>query len=137
MNAVLVDTGPIVAFLRHDDSQHEQCVATFKLLRPPLYTSWPVITETTWLLRDFPHFAPELIKLFKGGILKLLPTTETDLIWMADFIQHYARVGAELADASLALLAEREQTNQIFTLDRRDFSVYRMSGNRSFRILPE
>ena len=43
----------------------------------------------------------------------------------------------QLADASLVYLAGREQIEAIFTLHRRDFSLYRTGRKRSFRILPE
>jgi len=43
----------------------------------------------------------------------------------------------QLADASLVYVAGREQIETIFTLDRRDFSLYRTGGKRSFPILPE
>jgi predicted nucleic acid-binding protein len=42
----------------------------------------------------------------------------------------------QLADVSLVYLAGRERIETIFTLDRRDFSIYRTSRGRSFRILP-
>ena len=46
-------------------------------------------------------------------------------------------MGAQLADASLVYLAQREDISTVFTLDRRDFSVYRFKGNQAFRLLPE
>ena len=46
-------------------------------------------------------------------------------------------LNAQLADAALVYLAEREGLDTVFTLDRRDFSVYRFSRNRSFHLLPE
>ena len=37
-----------------------------------------------------------------------------------------------LADASLVVLAERLGVTEILTIDRADFDVYRLSGNRRF-----
>lgn len=37
----------------------------------------------------------------------------------------------------VAVLAERDQFATVFTLDHRHFSVYRLAGNRSLRLLPE
>jgi len=34
-------------------------------------------------------------------------------------------------------LAAREEIETIFTLDRRDFSIYRTGKGRAFRIIPE
>jgi predicted nucleic acid-binding protein len=42
----------------------------------------------------------------------------------------------DFADASLVQVADRLGLTEIFTLDRRDFAVYRLSKNRAFRILP-
>ena len=51
-------------------------------------------------------------------------------------MRRYQSLGAQLADAALVYLAEREDTDQVFTLDRRDFSVYRFGRNRRLRLLP-
>jgi predicted nucleic acid-binding protein len=37
----------------------------------------------------------------------------------------------------LVYLAHRENIDMIFTLDRRDFSVYRSARKRPFHLLPE
>ncbi|MFQ6098597.1 MAG: hypothetical protein ACE5O2_12795, partial [Armatimonadota bacterium] len=42
----------------------------------------------------------------------------------------------DLADASLVALAEERQLDQVFTLDRSDFTIYRIHGRRPFRIQP-
>jgi len=45
-------------------------------------------------------------------------------------------MGVQIADGALVYLAEREGIDTVFTLDRRDFSVYRLSDGRSLRVLP-
>ena len=53
---------------------------------------------------------------------------------LADLASSLARKrGAEKA---MFRAAEREGLDTVFTTDRRDFSVYRSSGRRRFRILP-
>ncbi len=51
-------------------------------------------------------------------------------------MRRYESIGAQLADASLIHLAEREGIRTIFTLDRRDFSIYRLKDNRALTLLP-
>jgi predicted nucleic acid-binding protein len=41
-----------------------------------------------------------------------------------------------LADSALAYLAECEGIDKVFTLDRRDFPVYRLAGGRSLALIP-
>jgi len=48
----------------------------------------------------------------------------------------YQDIQPQLADAALVYLADREGIDTIFTLDRRDFSVYRSTRKRPFRIVP-
>jgi hypothetical protein len=45
-------------------------------------------------------------------------------------------MGAHLADGALVYLAHREGIDTVFTLDRRDFSVYRLGDGRSLRVVP-
>jgi predicted nucleic acid-binding protein len=56
---------------------------------------------------------------------------------IADVMKRYADIRPQLADAALVYLAEREGIDTIFTLDQRDFSVYRSGRRRPFRILLE
>jgi len=42
----------------------------------------------------------------------------------------------DFADASLVALAERLNVVQVFTIDRRDFRVYRPRHTRAFEIFP-
>jgi predicted nucleic acid-binding protein len=42
----------------------------------------------------------------------------------------------DLADASLVAVAERDGVNQVFTLDQRDFGVYRTARLGRFTIIP-
>jgi len=45
-------------------------------------------------------------------------------------------MGVQIADASLCDLAETYQLKIIFTLDRKDFSIYRLKNNQYFTIIP-
>jgi len=41
----------------------------------------------------------------------------------------------DFADASLVALAERLSVDRIFTVDRRDFSTYRLHGKKPFTVI--
>ena len=135
--AVLVDTGPLVALLSRADHHHEACTLQLKTLNPPLLTCWPVLTEAAWLLRTNPPAVQRLLNSTQSGFLRVLELDEHAAPWIAAFMNRYQDLGAQLADASLVYLAEREDIGTVFTLDRRDFSVYRYKGNQVFRLLPD
>jgi uncharacterized protein len=52
-------------------------------------------------------------------------------------MKKYAGLQLQFTDAMLVYLAYRENIETIFTLDRRDFSVYRSARNKPFRLLPQ
>lgn len=47
---ILIDTGPFVAFFDASDQYHKSCLDILKELDGPLVTTWPVVTETFYLL---------------------------------------------------------------------------------------
>jgi predicted nucleic acid-binding protein len=48
----------------------------------------------------------------------------------------YRDLPMDLADAALVRVAEREHIRRIFTIDRRDFEVYRLHRLGRFEIFP-
>jgi hypothetical protein len=95
-----------------------------------------VITEAAWLLRHEVSAVESLLASFETGFLRLLMLDDKAPSWLAEFLRRYRKMGAQIADGALAYLAEREGIDTVFTLDRRDFSVYRLRNGRSLRILP-
>ena len=137
ISRVLVDTGPLVAILSKRDQHHARCIKALQEIEPPLLTVWPVMTEALWLLRSSPSAIQGLVKSFDGKRLGLLSMDESSLEWLGRFLGRYRNIGAQLADAALMYLAEHQDFETIFTLDRRDFSVYRMRGSGTVRIIPD
>jgi uncharacterized protein len=132
---VLVDTGPLVAILSSSDEHHEACVEALRNLPGPLLSCWPVITEAVWLLHAYPKAVQRLLASIDGRFLALLPLSGAEAGGIAEVMKKYQDIRPQLADAALVYLAGREEIDTIFTLDRRDFSVYR-TARRSFRVVP-
>ena len=76
-------------------------------------------------------------RLIDSGLVKLVELDETSLAWIIAFLDRHASAKAQLADAAVMYLAEREGIDTVFTLDRRDFSIYRTTDGRALAILPE
>ena len=136
MRRVLVDTGPIVAILSRRGQYHKVCVEALKEMPGPLFTCWPVITEAAWLLRRDPNAVQQLLNSLDTGFLELLPLATADAKPIAAILKKYRDIQIQLADAALVHLAARDGLDTIFTLGQRDFSVYRLSKGRTFRVLP-
>ncbi len=136
INRAVVDTGPLVAIVRKREEAHASCVSALKQLRSPLLTCWPVLTEVAWLLRGEPGGLKVIGEIIRSGAIEIVELDEIALHWIIAFLDRYASAKAQLADAALMYLAEREGIDTVFTLDRRDFSVYRTTEGRALRIVP-
>ncbi len=137
MKRILVDTGPLVAIISSKDEYHSACVNALRGMPDPLLTCWPVITEAAWLLRKSLPAVQQLLRSIDGGFLELLPIAGAEAEAIATLMKRYEDIHPQLADVILVYLAHREKIDTIFTLDRRDFSIYRSGRRSSFRIVPD
>ncbi len=122
--------------LRPSDSCYDTCITQARNLAFPLLTSWPVLTEAVWLLRSIPHGVAKLLEQVETGIVLPLDLDAASAPWIRAFLHKYEDAHPQLADASLCYLSEREGINTIFSLDRRDFTLFRTRQNQTFRLLP-
>jgi predicted nucleic acid-binding protein len=132
-----MDAGPLVAILSERDERHRLCLRTLESLPATPLSCWPVITEAAWLLRAFPGAVSLLLRRVSEGIPAMLPLSSLEARPIGELLEKYKSMRPQLADASLVHLANRESIDTIFTLDRRDFSVYRSARNRRFRLIPD
>ncbi len=132
----LVDAGPLVALLHRDDQNHERCVEAARSLPLPLGTAWPVVTEAMHLLTFSWQSQDALWDLVITERLQILGLEPRDAPRMRELMRKYRDLPMDLADAALVALAERERISRVFTIDRRDFSVYRPSRIGRFTIVP-
>lgn len=132
---ILIDAGPLVALLHRDDQDHARCVAALRKVRTVLTTTWPPLTEAMYLLSFSAQAQDALLEMVERGALRVLPIDESDIPRVRVLIQKYQDLPMDLADATLVRVAEREGIQQVFTLDRRDFTTYRV-GRRAFTIIP-
>ena len=131
---ILIDAGPLVALVDADDQHHAKCVTALKTLREPLATVWPPLVEAMYLLSDQSAAQEALWEMLERSAVLLLPFDSSDIPRTRELMRKYADRPMDLADAALLRVAEREGLRKIFTVDRRDFSVYRLH-NRTRPIL--
>jgi uncharacterized protein len=133
---ILIDTGPLVALVDSDDQHHAACAAASKSIRPPMGTVWPVLSEAMFLLADLPRAQDAVWEQVVRGAVLILPLGLDDVPRIRELMEQYSSRPMDLADAALIRVAEREGIRQIFTVDRKDFSVYRLHGRIRPSILP-
>jgi len=133
---ILVDAGPMVALIHADDKHHERCRAALRSLNEPMVSVWPPVTEAMYLLGFSAEAQQTLLEFIERGALSILPLGLEDAPRMRELMRKYEDLPMDFADAALVRAAEREKIRRIFTLDRRDFSIYRPDRLGSFEILP-
>lgn len=125
-----------MALIHADDRHHASCREALEQIREPLAIVWPVITEAMYLLDFSSRAQGALWRLLERVAVKILPLDAGDVPRMRELMRKYHDLPMDLADAALVRAAERERISRVFTIDRRDFEVYRPRGIRRFTILP-
>ncbi len=123
--------------LRQDDQHHANCCAAADSLVAPFTTTWPAITESAWLLRRVPNGIERLVGLLESGLVECYDLDAGFVPWLKSFLHQYADLAPQVADASLVYTADCLDTDSVFTLDRRDFLVFRTKHGKPFRLIPE
>lgn len=131
---ILADTGPLVALFDPADNDHQRCVAILERIEEPLCTTVPVLTEAFHLLAPASIGAQRLMDFVAAQGLAVWFLDDRALVRAFALMTQYADRPMDLADASLVVLAETLKLRKVFTIDRSDFSTYRIK--RGHRHLP-
>lgn len=133
---IIIDTGPIVALFDRDDQYHPVCVEILKRIKEPLITTWPVLTEAFYLLNFSWRVQDDLWQFIQRGGLKVDILEEGSYPRIRELMKKYHDLPMELADATLVVLGEEKKLSTVFTLDHKDFQIYRPKHKRRFTLLP-
>jgi predicted nucleic acid-binding protein len=129
VSEIIVDTGPLVAFLVRTDAHHRWAVERFREVRPPLLTCQPVLAEVAHLLRRVRQGPERFVDLLLSDLLRVEFDLTAERSAVGRLLRKYADRPMSLADACLVRLAELNDRASVLTIDG-DFSVYRKHGRR-------
>jgi predicted nucleic acid-binding protein len=133
MPAILMDTGPLVAYFYPRDAYHDWAVAQFEASAMPFLTCEPVVTETCFLVRRNGQAATRVLDALTRGVVRIGLQLQDELSAIREMMERYANVPMSLADACLVRLAELTDL-PICTLDS-DFAVYRSHRRRPLTLI--
>jgi len=106
-----------------------------------LITTWPVMTETSYLLGKTLGVQSQInfIGALKSDLVSVFDLNVQCLPQVQALMQKYANLPMDLADASLVILAEHLGHGRILSTDQRDFNAYRWKNHQPFQnlLLPE
>jgi uncharacterized protein len=137
VRTVLLDTGPIVAYLSANDRHHAWAVAALGQLRPPLLTCEPVLAEAVYLLRGLSNGSARVFELIRRGAVTVGFRLADELEPVERVIAKYGPSRTDLADACLVRMSEVHPNPVVVTIDSQFRDVYRRHGRRTIpTVLP-
>lgn len=136
MRKILLDTGALVALLDKRDRNHIPCRVFFHEFRGQLFLTEPVLTESLYLLSFSIKDQRKCVDFILKSGAELVPQSQQSLARCIILMEKYQDVPMDFADATLVVLAEEIESYEVFTLDKKGFSVYRAS-RQGFKIWPE
>jgi predicted nucleic acid-binding protein len=134
MQAVLLDTSVIVAWLNRRDHHHKRCVAALSGLRQPIATCEAVIAESCYMVQSIPEAIDRVLANVADGTFQIPFQLSECAAEVGSILRKYRDTPADFADACLIAMANQHGTGDILTLDS-DFKHYRWRHNRAFDLL--
>jgi predicted nucleic acid-binding protein len=131
---IIVDTGPIVAFLSRRDQHHEWALAQLAEITPPLLTCEAVLSEACFLLGRAKTGARGVLELVQRNLISPIFRLEEEVAPITKLMERYANVPMSLADACLVRMTEQRSGSAVLTLDS-DFRTYRRHGRQAIPLI--
>ena len=133
---LLLDTGAFVALVDRSERRHADCVRVLEGWSGGIVTTEAVLTETLHLVGPRWPAQKQCLAFLLRGAFVLVPASHTSVLRVAALMEKYRDVPMDYADATLVALGEEIGCDEVFTLDRRGFSAYRLNQRKAFRIVP-
>jgi predicted nucleic acid-binding protein len=131
---ILLDTGPLVAYLNRNDRHHAWAVRCWSAQYEPLSTCEAVLSEAIFLLQASGGGAEPILQLLERGIVRLEFACADHRADLGRLLRKYGDQRMSLADACLVRMAELTDPSQVFTTDRH-FLLYRRRGRHVIPLL--
>lgn len=134
---IILDTGPLVAFLNRSDIFHQWALDHWGQIQPPMLSCEAVISEACFLLRGTACGIDSIMKLIQRNIIAISFHLDEHIETVKRLLLKYRSVPISLADACLIKMSELHPDSRIFTLES-DFNLYRKNRRRIIpTIMPE
>ena len=132
--ATLIDAGPLIALFNPRDADHALCRQFFEVFRGDLVTTWPVLTESAYMLSNTANAQRSLLQWVENGGLDVRHLNVDNVRSMLIYTQKYHDLPMDLADASLVALAVETGITNIVSIDS-DFDTYRLPNKSKLKNL--
>ncbi len=131
---VLLDTGPLVSYLKRQDQYHNWAKIEWKNIELPLLTCEAVISEACFLLKNTYKGQETVIALIRQGVIEVSFNLQDEAERIEELITRYQSVPMSLADGCLVRMSELIVGSCVLTLDS-DFRFYRKNKNEMMDLI--
>ncbi|MDZ7721168.1 MAG: PIN domain-containing protein [Balneolaceae bacterium] len=131
MKNSLIDAGPVIALFDNSDQYHLKVLNFLREYEGRLISTWPVLTEVCYMLDFSTKTQLDFLDWVRDGGIEIHNLEQWQIGGIREKMDTYADLPADFADTSLMEVAESRDIENIITIDR-DFSIYRLSGNKTF-----
>jgi uncharacterized protein len=122
----IADAGLLIAFLDRRDKHHQWAGRIFESGSPPFYTAEPILGEVAAVLED----ADCVLQMLQVGDLVVSLDLNKEVSAIRALVQKYRNRRMDLGDACCVRLAEILPGAVVYTVDKRDFVIYRKNGRQ-------
>ncbi|MBA7597288.1 hypothetical protein ES703_04290 [subsurface metagenome] len=126
---IILDTGPLVAFLNKRDKYHEWSKEILDTIEPPLITCESVISEACFLVKNLQNGQEQIIDLLFNDLIIIAFSLREEKVEIKNIIKKYSNIPISLADACLIRMSEKYPDSKVLTLDS-DFKIYRKNNRQ-------
>ena len=135
---ILLDTSGLLAAIDGSQEDHAAAAVALTAARPPLILSPFVLAELDYMVGKHAGQAARdaLLDQVASGVYSLERFSAADVAMAQEVMAQYADLDIGLADASIVVLAARNGSQAVLTLDHRHFRALRTRDGKMFRLLP-
>ncbi|MDE0074126.1 MAG: PIN domain-containing protein [Gammaproteobacteria bacterium] len=127
---VILDTGPLIAFLNPRDRYHRWAREQWARASPPFLTCEAVIAEACFLAHRLATGAQgAVVSLIERGVLDASFRLGDEAGTVRRMMKKYHDVPMSLADACIVRMSQQHPGSVVLTLDS-DFRIFRRSGRQ-------
>jgi predicted nucleic acid-binding protein len=135
---VIADTGALYALVDASDAWHERVVDWWRANREPVAVPVCVLPEVCYLLhtRISQQAEAAFVRAVAKGEFIVEPLEPDDITRAAVLLGKYCDLEFGFVDATVIATAERLDSTEVLTTDRRHFSAVRPQHAGAFRLSP-
>jgi predicted nucleic acid-binding protein len=125
----IADAGLLIAALDGQDQYHRWARQVLEAESPPWLVCEPVLAEVSASIGT----AVPVLEMLRRGDVEIAFALSDHAAEVLALVRKYRDQGMDLADGCVVRMSELFEDSVVYTVDRKDFSLYRRRGRHAVR----